>query len=101
MAEGSMPGRSVPASAREAAFDCPHCGAYTTQTWFELRAAQKPPESRLPFVVRRDTLERVKSDPNMPPDMKVGILTAWEKALEGLVYFVDTKDKYTRLEAPS
>jgi hypothetical protein len=31
-----MSRKSVSPSVNEVAFDCPHCGAYTTQTWFLL-----------------------------------------------------------------
>lgn len=44
--------KSVPPSIKETAFDCPHCGAYTTQTWHTLYA-----ESRLratPFLFEED-----------------------------------------------
>lgn len=45
-----MSKKSVPPSIKETAFDCPHCGAYTTQTWLTVYARPISRESRTPFL---------------------------------------------------
>jgi hypothetical protein len=40
-----------PPSIKETAFDCPHCGAYTTQFWYELVARSVDGDPPLPFFV--------------------------------------------------
>lgn len=46
----SMTKKSVPASVNETAFDCPHCGAYTTQFWFSLHARQLREDQPTPTI---------------------------------------------------
>ena len=41
----------VSPSVRETAFNCPHCGALTTQQWYHFRAQPLGGESRVPFVM--------------------------------------------------
>ncbi len=77
--------KSVPASIREVAFDCPHCGAYTTQTWFDLFAEERPSAYRTPDRPDRDLMERIRSDQNIPHDAKTRMLGFFKKMLSGLV----------------
>ena len=42
----------VPPSVKETAFNCPHCGALTTQQWYVLAADEVGRELRLPFLIR-------------------------------------------------
>jgi hypothetical protein len=87
-----MPRKSVTPSVREIAFDCPHCGAYTSQTWFNVFAAATPGESRLPGVVSREAFERLRSSDRIPADVKTPLLQSWEKSLRGLVSLEELKD---------
>jgi len=61
-----MPPKSVTPSIRETAFNCPHCGAYTTQTWYDLWAGALSGESRTPIVPDKDFLEVIRKDEHMP-----------------------------------
>jgi Domain of unknown function (DUF4145) len=87
-----MPNKSVPASIREVAFDCPHCGAYTTQTWFVLYATELFGDSRRPFIPDRDILDEIRSDPQMPADSKRHFLQSFEKLLSGLILLEKKKE---------
>ena len=42
--------KHVPPSVRETAFNCPHCGALTTQYWHSLRADRLERDAPLPLV---------------------------------------------------
>src|SRR6266853_3538411 len=82
-----MPTKSVLPSITEVAFDCPHCGAYTTQTWFGLHMTQRPTESRLPFMVKREFVEQFRADRTIPEEAKKSALGLYERMLTGLVFF--------------
>jgi len=55
-----MKKKSNPPSINEQAFDCPHCGAYTTQYWFDVlsdgRKDNAPPS--MPSSEIRELIER-------------------------------------------
>jgi hypothetical protein len=80
-----MPKKSLTPSIREVAFDCPHCGAYTSQTWWVLHAKRQPEDSRLPGIVDEEALERIRTHPSMPADMRKDLLEAFTKRASGLV----------------
>lgn len=44
----------VPPSTNETAFNCPHCGALTTQFWFRLFARQQEGRTPLPLLISPD-----------------------------------------------
>jgi hypothetical protein len=78
--------KSVSPSIREVAFDCPHCGAYTTQTWYDLYASERSTEARTPGIPDHDVLERIQADKDMPGDTKERLLQFYKKWLSGFVY---------------
>ena len=78
--------KSVPPSITEVAFDCPHCGAYTTQTWFDLHITSRPEESRTPLTISRELLEEFRLRA-MPEQLKADMLEFYEKLLTGLIFF--------------
>jgi hypothetical protein len=61
-----MPPKSVTPSIRETAFDCPYCGAYTTQTWYSLGV--RPTESITPTPPDADNLELLRKDKQTSTD---------------------------------
>ncbi len=63
-----MAAKSIPPSINETAFDCPHCGAFTTQFWFDVYAN--------PFAEDRRTL--------FLPDEKVKFLFITD-SVDGLI----------------
>lgn len=58
----------VTPSIQETAFSCPHCGAYTSQTWARLFADYLSGESNTPFIPDDETLERIRAASQLPPD---------------------------------
>ena len=82
-----MARKSSPASIREVAFDCPHCGAYTTQTWFDVHANARSSESRTPDMPDPGVLERLGSDRNIPDELRNRLFDFFGKKLSGLVVF--------------
>jgi len=81
-----MPRKSVAPSISEVAFDCPHCGAYTTQTWYDLHATTRTGDSRVPGVTRSDIVEVIRADKNIPEQAKTGLIDYFQKILRGLVF---------------
>ena len=57
----------VSPSVRETAFNCPHCGALTTQQWYQFRAQPLRGERRVPFVI--DAADRENMDFSMFEDV--------------------------------
>ena len=80
-----MPPKSVTPSIQETAFDCPHCGAYTTQTWYEVFAKRRPDEYRTPSLVTAQFLEKIRADKAFPSEEKEAPLKRFQKELSGLV----------------
>ena len=48
----------VAPSVRDTAFNCPHCGALTTQQWYFLRTQPIRGDRRVPFVMDAEARER-------------------------------------------
>jgi len=44
----------VPPSVEETAFNCPHCGALTTQYWHSIRAKANTEQSPMPLIISQD-----------------------------------------------
>lgn len=95
-----MPTKSIAPSIREVAFDCPHCGAFTTQTWYDLHATPRTGDSRPPGVTDPSIVEAIRADRTIPDESKQGVIDYFEKLLRGLV-FVEKNDKgkYVYLDA--
>jgi hypothetical protein len=77
--------KSVTPSIRETAFDCPHCGAYTTQSWYHVYAEGRPDAHRTPFLASAQLLEVIRADKHIPLEEKPNLLEAYQKELSGLV----------------
>ncbi|MEY4354506.1 MAG: hypothetical protein RLZZ609_2747 [Cyanobacteriota bacterium] len=58
----------VPPSIQKTAFSCPHCGAYTSQTWARLFADFLSGEANTPFIPDDEALERMRGTPKIPPE---------------------------------
>ena len=84
-----MPPKSVTPSIREIAFDCPHCGAYTTQTWYDLFARDRltAGESRTPILPDKDLLETIRKDEHMKADLRESLIKLHERWLSGAASF--------------
>jgi hypothetical protein len=85
-----MAKKSVPPSQNEFAFDCPHCGAYTTHTWYEVFAKRRPDDSRVPGTIKPNALETI--DKNLPPKRRQEVAGYLRKVLDGLVVFSESSN---------
>ncbi len=81
-----MPPKSVPPSISQVAFDCPHCGAYTTHTWYDTHADVREKEPRAPGITDPEILDDIrKSDQFDDEATRTRFLAYFEKILRGLV----------------
>jgi len=87
-----MAKKSVPASISEVAFDCLHCGSYTTHTWFDLCGTARPSNSRTPSIINAAFVETVRADATMKPEMRKWMLDHLERLATGLVQVDASKD---------
>jgi hypothetical protein len=91
-----MPPKSVTPSIRETAFDCPHCGTYTTQTWYDLYAKSRSGESRTPSIVDEEFARSIRANKDIPAETKARFLPLIEKQLTGLVCLdPEQRDSFT------
>lgn len=88
-----MPAKSTPPSIRETAFDCPHCGAYTTQEWIELYAKNIDHEGRIPRLPDEKWSERITALRDISNDVKEKLIDWHEKMKSGLVFLFSSKDR--------
>lgn len=63
----------VPPSIREAAFNCPHCGAYTSQSWANIFAKFLTGETKTPIIPDVKALEKVRESREIKPEIKAHI----------------------------
>lgn len=87
-----MAAKSTPPSVTETAFDCPHCGAFTTQNWFQLHADRIDEDQRTPIFPDETLKERFRSDEKLDKDMKANLLN-WIGNMESGLVFIEHKDK--------
>jgi hypothetical protein len=80
-----MPPKGIMASINETAFDCPHCGAYTTQSWYDLRASRRSDDSRTPGLVDEEWVQSIRASKDIPEEAKSEHLPLLEKQSSGLV----------------
>lgn len=82
-----MTPKQNPPSISETAFDCPHCGAYTTQHWYRLSATQLGDDHRTPIMPGADAKERFRTDKDLEPEMRASLMEWVDKMDSGLVFF--------------
>ncbi len=80
----------VPPSLNETAFNCPHCGALTTQTWFALRAEKKE-KGRVPLRFEESSYDWSTWE-NMDEDGEKDNVKAWIKRMFAGVPFPDRQE---------
>ena len=81
----------VEPSISRAAFSCPHCGAYTTQYWHEIRVSELGREYPTPSLIGERDLHHFSSHAEMPEDMRQEMITWAKKHMSGIVFFEDSK----------
>ena len=86
-----MTAKSTPPSTSETAFDCPHCGAFTTQHWFKLHADHVDKEHRLPTIPDEKMKEGIRSAKELDAEMKNNLLGWIGKMDSGLIFLDQNK----------
>lgn len=88
-----MPREPSPPSISETAFDCPHCGAYTTQYWFEVYANARE-KNATPHIPDGDTRKRITEATEIPDEAKRNFLDWCDKMDSGLIFLEKNDGKY-------
>lgn len=75
----------TPPSISATAFDCPHCGAFTTQHWYKLHADTVKEEERVPSIPDARVREQIASNKELEAAQKEQLLLWVDKILAGLI----------------
>jgi len=83
----------VPPSISATAFSCPHCGAYTTQSWMELRGSYLGSDRRVPLIPDAARREKLARSGEIPKEQKEALLAHIDRRISGLV-FLDAEGEH-------
>lgn len=86
-----------PPSIDKTAFECPHCGAYTSQRWLQAFGEYVNADSS-PHIPDTNFKKRIESDKNMPAEVRSSLLEWYENMNAGLV-FIEEREKSTYLKS--
>jgi len=78
--------KSVLPSIKATAFECPHCGAFTTQYWHKLHANKMEDDSPRPFMPDEEFKKSIERDDKIPKDIQQHHLNWYKKMDTGLVF---------------
>lgn len=84
--------KHVEPSVNETAFNCPHCGALTTQYWYGLHAYSFSSDQPIPFIPKESDKKRLSTSTETPKEGKPLLLEWINKMLSGLVFFQQEDD---------
>lgn len=90
-----MAKKTSPPSIKETAFDCPHCGAFTTQYWFSLYAEKQ--ENENPHIPNKEFVVKVQGEKEI--GNKEYMLDWYSKMSTGLVFLKEHDIKYICITA--
>lgn len=85
--------KSNPPSSNEQAFECPHCGAYTTQYWYDVLSDRRKDNSP-PGTPGSGIRELLEQDEKIPKEIKTKHLEWCDRMGTGLIYFSERKTTY-------
>jgi hypothetical protein len=89
----------VPPSITETAFNCPHCGALTSQYWFEVYAV-KLEDRNTPFIPDANILKEIHEDRHLLAEAKQRLIDDVNNRNSGIVFFKEHKNAcYSHTEA--
>lgn len=83
-------------SSSEAAFSCPHCGAYTTQYWHSLRSNPLKEEYPTPHFSDQSDIDFIENEQGVPDEFKENFIKSVRENMSGFVLLRDTDSEYTR-----
>src|SRR5437899_754835 len=87
----------VTPSTAQTAFSCPHCGAFTTQHWYKLRAEEITGERETPFIPRPDHRKKLQQSPELDRETKERLASWIDRMVTGLVFFDKQEGTYLQL----
>jgi hypothetical protein len=88
----------VTPSIAETAFNCPTCGAYTTQYWFDLFAAELD-ENKTPHQLNPKIIETMEKHQDIPFEQKKSVINRFKKLIAGGMILRELNDsKYSRYQ---
>lgn len=88
-----MSKKGHPPSINEQAFDCPHCGAYTTQHWFDVLSDRRK-ENSPPSIPGNEIRELLEQNSSLPDDVKRKHLEWCDDMATGLIFFTERSTTY-------
>ena len=97
--ESELRRKHVPPSLKETAFNCPHCGTLTSQTWYQTYAREPKGHTKLPFFPDREVVNRILNDDELDDEAKEDHVAFITKMHNGLIFFQGKEDAYTPLQA--
>lgn len=74
------------------AFNCPHCGTYTTQYWSKLFAGSYSEKQRTPTIPDKEIIKDIGNDKTIPEESKPNLITWVEKMLSGKPFLDKSED---------
>jgi hypothetical protein len=87
-----MAKKTCPPSVKGTAFECPHCGAFTTQYWFRTHVIQLEEQSPLPFIPDAEWLKGIQEDEKVPDKVQAELAALFAKSATGLVFLAGAPD---------
>jgi hypothetical protein len=94
-----MKKKSVQPSISETAFNCPHCGALTSQFWFKTYVDNLA-DRGTPLIPDEEVKKNILSDQLIKPEQKERFIEKINERMKGLVFFEEHESScYSRLEA--
>jgi len=79
--------KHTPPSITETAFNCPHCGALTTQYWHEVFPSEIRGERKVPFILTDTHKQNIAKSTNFEAQEKARFLDLCDRHISGLVSF--------------
>lgn len=97
--ESELRRKHVPPSLKETAFNCPHCGTLTSQTWYQTYAHELKEDTKLPFFPDIEAINRILSDDELDDKMKDEHMAFVTKIHKELIFFQANEGAYMSLQA--
>ncbi|WP_404838489.1 DUF4145 domain-containing protein [Aeromonas media] len=83
-------------SVNKTAFDCPHCGAFAEQYWYDLYARKVASDDKLPRFINRDVVIELYKDGELKEEHYNKLIKLSDKTDSAKVFF-EVQDRYSSL----
>lgn len=85
-------------SIRETAFECPHCGSFTSQSWYTLHADPITGKRRFPLIPTNQEITEVTENTDISEDIKKVTLHYFKMIQLGLVSLQAAESSYQQID---